>query len=95
MRTVGELDDLLKQQGVPIIGVTLHKRGPPAISSIRFAPEATQQEMDASNAIREAFDWEGPSRIPDLAAMSATLPSRATQKAARPRTTKTRRKNHE
>jgi hypothetical protein len=77
MRTVGELDELLKQQGIPIIGVTLHKRGPPAVSSIRFAPEATQAQKNSGNAFREAFDWEGSSQIPE-AAMAAA--SRVTKK---------------
>lgn len=81
MRTVGELDDVLRQAGIPIIGVTLHRRGPPAISSIRFAPEATQQQRDQGNTIREAFDWEAPAQI--LEAVTAAVAPAARRVARR------------
>lgn len=95
MGTVGDLDAALKAAGIPIVGVVLRRRGPPVKAYIQFSPEATAGQKKKGEAILREFDWAGETpAVETLAQPAASGPSRATQKTARPRVTKTRRKKH-
>lgn len=45
-----EISDLLKRNNVPFVGVSQ--------SGIEFSQSATQEQIDAGNAIFAAFDWD-------------------------------------